>query len=425
MKILHTSDWHLGKKLFKVSRLPEQKLFLAWLEQTMLEQDIDALVMAGDVFDTPHPPHDALELYYQFLESMDQHSKKVFIIAGNHDSGRFLQAPNFFLKNKNIHVVGRFPSDNEFNPNDYVFKVEEGKNQWFIHLLPFFRSHEVLEYVQRSKLITETEFPRMVLEKPEQLIELGIVDVMKRMIVSEDSTDEDKTKRMLVSHHLFGGFRLAGSEQSVSISGLDGLPSSLWGLPYDDLAIGHIHQTQRLREEKPRAIYPGSPIRFRFNEKREKKISILEWSDKDIEQSFIEIPEFRPVISLKLDQEDLKTKLASELLNYEQNYELAGLLEIKIKASGAVSGLADEIRDILSQVERPWELLSLQIEGQSAALSSAEKEHAHLITNIGGSGANLEELFKLYYKKKYPSQEKPSRQLLEDFKSLIEELERS
>lgn len=388
----------------------------------MLDQNIDALVMAGDVFDTPHPPHDALELYYEFLEKMDHHTKKVFIIAGNHDSGRFLQAPNFFLKNKNIHVVGRFPQDKEFTPSDYVFKIEDGQNLWFIHLLPFFRSHEVLEYVQRSKLISETEFPRMVLEKPEQLIELGIVDVMKRMIDSEHSKANDISKRMLVSHHLFGGFRLAGSEQSVSISGLDGLPTSLWGLPYHDLALGHIHQTQRLREESPRAIYPGSPLRFRFNEKREKKISILEWIKNDITQSFIEIPEFRPVISIQMNQEDLRTNLASELLKHQQNYELAGLLEIKIKATGAVSGLADEIREILNQLEKPWELLSLQIEGQAGRLSNSEKEHAHLITNIGSGSKNLEELFKLYYKKKYPTQKVPSDQLLEDFKSLIEEL---
>jgi len=67
MKVLHTSDWHLGKKLFKVSRLPEQRQFLLWLEKLIIEQNIDALVMAGDVFDTPHPPHDALVVYYEFL----------------------------------------------------------------------------------------------------------------------------------------------------------------------------------------------------------------------------------------------------------------------------------------------------------------------------------------------------------------------
>src|SRR5690606_36673972 len=116
-----------------------------------------------------------------------------------------------------------------------------------------------------------------------------------------------------VAHHLFGGFRLAGSEQSVTISGLDGLPTNTWGLPYDDLMLGHIHQTQNLREEKPRAIYPGSPIRFRFNEKRDKKVSLLTWDDAGERQEYITVPEFRPVVSVSLTQENFKEKLSSTL----------------------------------------------------------------------------------------------------------------
>src|SRR5690606_34817931 len=118
-----------------------------------------------------------------------------------------------------------------------------------------------------------------------------------------------------VAHHLFGGFRLAGSEQSVSIPGLDGLPTGMWGLPYDDLMLGHIHQTQNLRETKPRAIYPGSPIRFRFNEKRDKKVSLLTWDDQGERKEYIEVPEFRPAVSVSLTHENFKDKLTKALDN--------------------------------------------------------------------------------------------------------------
>ena len=379
--------------------------------------------MAGDVFDTPHPPHDALEVYYNFLERMGAIGKKVFVIAGNHDSGRFLQAPHSFLKSKGINVVGRFPENNKFNSSDYVFNLEKDNKLWSIHLLPFFRSHEVLDYVQKSELISSDEFPRMVLEKPEQLIELGIVDVLKSFIESEPK--KDISSRILVSHHLFGGFSLAGSEQSVSISGLDGLPTSLWGLPYQDLALGHIHQTQRLREQNPRAIYPGSPIRFRFNEKREKKVSILSWSEETPNQEYLEIPEFRPVISINVTQENIKETLIKELSDIKVPNDLSGLLEIKLKASGAIAGLADDIRLMLNELETQWELLSLHIEGQNSKLDDKDKAHAHLITNFSGEQTNMEELFRLFYKKRFPDKSTPPEQLIKDFKSLILELEGS
>lgn len=422
MKILHTSDWHLGKKLFKVSRLPEQRLFLDWLEKILIDQEIDALVMAGDVFDTPHPPHDALEVYYHFLDRVGKLGKQVFVIAGNHDSGRFLQAPQAFLGARGIHVAGRFPHAIEFNANDHVFTLKEKNRQWHIHLLPFFRSHEVLEYVHARELISTEEFPRLLLEMPEQLIETGLVDALKRFQEYEETNDQVEHRRMLVAHHLFGGFRLAGSEQSVTISGLDGLPTSMWGLPYDDLALGHIHQTQQLRETAPRAIYPGSPIRFRFNERREKKVSLLTWDDNGHRQEYIQVPEFRPVISLQLKQENFAHDLEQALKNEPLNTELAGLLEVRIKVEGAPVGLADQIRQVLNQFESKWELLSLQIEGAAGALDNNDKDRAHIITNFNSGNGNMEELFKLYYKKKFPNQDEPSQTLLEDFKSLIQGL---
>lgn len=424
MKILHTSDWHLGKKLFKVSRLPEQRYFLTWLEETLVSREIDLLVISGDIFDTPHPPHDALEVYYNFLARLGELNIPAIIVAGNHDSGRFLQAPHAFLRAKGIQVAGRFPEAIEFNVHDHVFTLKEKSRLWHFHLLPFFRSHEVLEYVQKRELISATEFPRLMLEMPEQLIETGIVDALKRCIESETQEDGYEVKRALVAHHLFGGFSLTGSEQSVTISGLDGLPTNMWGLPYDDLLLGHIHKTQVLREQKPRAIYPGSPICFRFNEKREKKVSLLVWDDEGQRQEFLSVPEFRPVLSVQLKHEKFAKELPQILAREKSSTELSGLLEVRLQVTGAPVGLADQVREILNNDQHNWELLSLQIEGASRALSDESKEQAHALANLSGGSGNLEELFKLFYKKRYPTQDNVPATLLEDFKSLVQGLER-
>ncbi len=422
MKILHTSDWHLGKKLFKVSRLPEQRQFLSWLTDLIQTQNIDALVMAGDVFDTPQPPHEALEAYYEFLDQMGKLEKQVFVIAGNHDSGRFLHAPHAFLQARGIHVCGRFPEANNFKAQDHVFTLSEGQRRWHLHLLPFFRSHEVLEYVHARQLISAEEFPRVLLEMPQQLIETGIVDVLNRFMASEQDEGEFETRRALVAHHLFGGFSLSGSEQSVTISGLDGLPTSLWGIAYDDLFLGHIHQTQNLRATKPRAIYPGSPIRFRFNEKREKKVSLLTWDDHGERQEFLKVPEFRPVISVALTHDNFAQKLTQELAQESFEGEHSGLLEVRLKVSGAPVGVADQIREVLQSTPNKWELLSLQIEGVSGTLENTEKDRAHAMTDFAGGGGNLEELFCLFYKKRFPDAVDVPPTLLEDFKTLVQDL---
>jgi exonuclease SbcD len=94
MRILHTSDWHLGKRLFKLDRTPEHEQFLNWLLGTLIEEKIDLLLIAGDIFDTPTPPHQSLEVFYNFLHRVSTETKtETMIIAGNHDSGLLLEAP--------------------------------------------------------------------------------------------------------------------------------------------------------------------------------------------------------------------------------------------------------------------------------------------------------------------------------------------
>ena len=115
-KILHTSDWHLGKKLFKRSRIEEQRLFLNWLFETVKSQEIDFLVIAGDIFDTPTPPNEALELYFDFLEIVSKETEAhIIIISGNHDSANFIQAPSKILAKHNIHIKTKLDTNLDNN----------------------------------------------------------------------------------------------------------------------------------------------------------------------------------------------------------------------------------------------------------------------------------------------------------------------
>ena len=107
MKILHTSDWHLGRSLYGRKRYEEFSAFLNWLAQTIEDEDVDVLLVAGDVFDTSTPSNRAQELYYRFLCRVSRSCcRHVVVIAGNHDSPSFLNAPKELLRILNVHVVG-------------------------------------------------------------------------------------------------------------------------------------------------------------------------------------------------------------------------------------------------------------------------------------------------------------------------------
>ena len=107
MKILHTSDWHIGRTLYGRKRYEEFEAFLTWLAETIQKNEIDALLVAGDVFDTSAPSNRAQELYYRFLCRVAASScRHVVVVAGNHDSPSFLNAPKELLKALDVHVVG-------------------------------------------------------------------------------------------------------------------------------------------------------------------------------------------------------------------------------------------------------------------------------------------------------------------------------
>ncbi|MEN6421610.1 MAG: exonuclease subunit SbcD, partial [Smithella sp.] len=115
MKLLHTSDWHIGRALYGRKRYEEFDAFLNWLADLIEQENIDVLLVAGDVFDSITPSNRAQELYYCFLCRVAGSAKRhVVITAGNHDSPTFLNAPKGLLKFLNIHVVGyatKLPED--------------------------------------------------------------------------------------------------------------------------------------------------------------------------------------------------------------------------------------------------------------------------------------------------------------------------
>lgn len=142
LRILHTSDWHLGRSLYGKSRYNEFEAFLNWLAELIAQEHIDVLLISGDVFDTTTPSNKAQELYYFFLARIAKTGcRKVIVIAGNHDSPTFLDASKAILKALDVEVIGYAGSD----PESEVIAVRDINNkvELVVCAVPYLRERDI------------------------------------------------------------------------------------------------------------------------------------------------------------------------------------------------------------------------------------------------------------------------------------------
>ncbi|WP_419605784.1 exonuclease subunit SbcD, partial [Thiolapillus sp.] len=155
MKVLHTSDWHIGRSLYGRKRYEEFEAFLTWLAETIQENSIDALLVAGDVFDTSAPSNRAQELYYRFLCRVAASScRHVVVIAGNHDSPSFLNAPKELLKALDVHVVGS--STESLEDEVLVLRNQQGVPELIVCAVPYLRDRDI-RVAEASERIKDKE----------------------------------------------------------------------------------------------------------------------------------------------------------------------------------------------------------------------------------------------------------------------------
>jgi exonuclease SbcD len=141
MKIIHTSDWHFGAQLYEQSRHPEQEKFTAWLKELMRKEKPDALIVAGDIFDTYSPPNASLELYYSLLGEIIKESlcRTVVVVGGNHDSPTMLDSPDKVLSQLSIKVIGGADIEKEI----LFIKDKDGKTGLAVGAVPYLRDADL------------------------------------------------------------------------------------------------------------------------------------------------------------------------------------------------------------------------------------------------------------------------------------------
>ncbi len=262
MRIIHTADWHLGKRMEQHERTEEHKHFLNWLIDTINNEQAAALIIAGDIFDTGTPSNAAFRLYYEFLSRLQQTTcRDVIIIGGNHDSIATLNAPRDLLRFFNVHVIGGVPE----NPAEQLIELkdETGALQAVVAAVPFIRDKDV-------RLSVAGESP----EEQERRLKEGIIRHYTSLVPLLEPYKEQGIP-LITTGHLFaqGGVK-SDDERDIHIGNLGKIAGDQFPVIFDYVALGHLHRPQVVGGLQ-HIRYSGSPIPLDFSERKDEKQVLL------------------------------------------------------------------------------------------------------------------------------------------------------
>ena len=347
MRLLHTSDWHLGITLNEKSRKAEMEAFFEFLLSVIKQNEVDTLVISGDIFDTASPSSDAEQMYYNFLVSLQGCCcKDVVIIAGNHDSPSKLRASKELLKLLNIHVY--------CNLADVEPLVLPGA---IIIPVPFLRDRELLTAVA-GESIDESNDRR----------KLAIESVYKTQLAKAKALDLTKPIVALGHVAVSAGFT---PDKGLYLGGLGVLEASSFSDEFSYVALGHIHKMQQVSDK---VWYCGSPIAMSFDEaKYEKNLVIVDCEfDKPLEVNLIPIPKWRELITIKGKLSDVRDRLKelSGKAVVAKEDGLTGWISVQLEDNWGYGGLKEEAKTLLEGSN--YEVLAVKNVGPIPEIATVE-----------------------------------------------------
>lgn len=250
MRLIHLSDLHIGKRVNEFSMLEDQRYILAQILAIVQREQADGVILAGDIYDKPIPPAEAVQVFDGFLTSLADQGVQVFIVSGNHDSAERLAFGAQLLGSRGVHLSPVY---------DGTIKsviLEDPYGQVCIHLLPFIKPASVRHVFEEEAADTYQDAVAVALGHME-------VDTSKRNV--------------LVAHQFVTGASRCESED-VLVGGLDNVDAALFN-GFDYVALGHIHSPQHVGRETVR--YSGTPIKYSFSEAdQEKSVTVVELRGK-------------------------------------------------------------------------------------------------------------------------------------------------
>lgn len=279
MKIMHLSDLHLGKRVNEFSMIEDQTYILNEIINIIDEQKPKVIILAGDIYDKPIPPAEAVELFDDFLYKLSKRNLYVFIISGNHDSAERIAFGSRLFDKSGIYLSP------VYNGKILPISVDDECGDINFYMLPFIKPVHVRRFFPDASISTYT-------------------DALNTVITDMNI---DSTKRnILITHQFVTGSSRTESED-VSVGGSDNVDADIFK-DFDYVALGHIHRSQSCGSEYIR--YCGTPLKYSFSESKDtKSITVIDIKEKgDIKLDFIPLTSLRDMVEIKGSYNELMLK---------------------------------------------------------------------------------------------------------------------
>ncbi len=292
MRILHTSDWHLGKSLEHISRIEEQRAFIDCLCKMVEAQDIDLVVVAGDVFDTYNPSAAAEELFYEAVDRLNARgTRSVVVIAGNHDNPERLCAASPLAYKNGIILLG-YPSSNaaEYSVQHSQIRIADAGPGWF---------ELSTDRCKESVVIISMPYPSearleevLTKQADEGMLQRAYSEKIGSILANLSEKFREDTVNIVLGHLFLMGGRQSDSERTLQVGGAMTVdPRVLPGNAHAVL-LGHLHRPQEIRSAPCPAYYSGSPLAYSFSEAEHSKavyiLDVVPGEKADIQPMYLD-----------------------------------------------------------------------------------------------------------------------------------------
>ncbi|MFS2222414.1 exonuclease subunit SbcD [Pantoea sp. B65] len=289
MRIIHTADWHLGQFFYTKSRAPEHQAFLDWLILAVEEHQIDAVIVAGDIFDTGSPPSYARELYNRFIVQLQRTGCQLVVLGGNHDSVATLNESRDLLACLNTRVIAA--ASEQIADQVLLLNDRQGNPAALLCAIPFLRPRDILR----------SQAGQSGREKQQSLQE-AISEHYQRCYQQALRQREALALPLPIiatGHLTTVGVSKSDAVRDIYIGTLDAFPAQAFP-PADYIALGHIHRAQRVADSE-HIRYSGSPIPLSFDETgKAKSVFLVEFAGQQrVRVEPLPIPLFQPMCMIK------------------------------------------------------------------------------------------------------------------------------
>ncbi|HEJ9640527.1 TPA: exonuclease subunit SbcD [Proteus mirabilis] len=362
MRIIHTSDWHLGQYFFTKTRAQEHQQFLDWLLAQIREQQVDAVIVAGDIFDTGSPPSYARELYNRFVVAIRDTQCQLIILGGNHDSVATLNESKSLLACLNTTVIANVHTETPQAP--IILYQKNHTPGALLCAIPYLRPRDMINSKSGQSGADKQGALKEAIADYYQRQYQAALDLRKQLNVNVP---------IIATGHLTTiGASVSDSVREIYIGTLEAFNATLFP-PFDYIALGHIHRPQRVNKSG-HIRYSGSPIPLSFDESaQQKSVCLIDFEqDKLAEMTLLPIPEFQLLRTLSGSLQEIATQLEKLATQYNE-MDTTIWLDIEVSTQDYLSDIQNRIQEL---TQSPlFEVIVLRrARKQRQALMQNEKE---------------------------------------------------